>query len=297
MEATTIFILGVVAAAILAGAGILAVAVRRGPAAPSFTTGSLDRRALRRDRTRAETPAMGTAGGSVAVLADVDVEEVEAGAAEAVEAAPHTGGVAPVIEKQRISRSDYGVTRRQFFNRAILGLFGGAFLGGLGLATLAFLWPKLKGGFGTAIRVGEVEALRSKIVQSDGTIVPLFMPAAQTWLVTIDEATIPGSSFEGLPVFTTDNGGEPALMALWQRCVHLGCRVPSCVPSQGFECPCHGSKYNFHGEYRDGPAPRNMDRFEVSVEDGNLVVNTGAVIETSRATTVTIPYPQGPNCV
>jgi cytochrome b6-f complex iron-sulfur subunit len=294
MEPTTIFILGVVAAAILAGAGILAVAVRRGPATPSFTTGSLDRRALRRDRTRAEITATAKTGGSVAVLPDVDTDEV---AADAVAAAPDTGGLAPVIEKQRISRSDYGVTRRKFFNRAILGLFGGAFLGGLTLASLAFLWPKLKGGFGTAIRVGEVEALRSKIVQSDGTIVPLFMPAAQTWLVTIDEATIPGSSFEGLPVFTTDNGGEPALMALWQRCVHLGCRVPSCVPSQGFECPCHGSKYNFHGEYRDGPAPRNMDRFEVSVEDGNLVVNTGAVIETSRATTVTIAYPQGPNCV
>jgi cytochrome b6-f complex iron-sulfur subunit len=294
MEPTTIFILGVVAAAILAGAGILAVAVRRGPATPSFTTGSLDRRALRRDRTRAEITATAKTGGSVAVLPDVDTDEV---AADAVAAAPDTGGLAPVIEKQRISRSDYGVTRRQFFNRAVLGLFGGAFLGGLTLASLAFLWPKLKGGFGTAIRVGEVEALRSKIVQSDGTIVPLFMPAAQTWLVTIDEATIPGSSFEGLPVFTTDNGGEPALMALWQRCVHLGCRVPSCVPSQGFECPCHGSKYNFHGEYRDGPAPRNMDRFEVSVEDGNLVVNTGAVIETSRATTVTIAYPQGPNCV
>jgi cytochrome b6-f complex iron-sulfur subunit len=294
MEPTTIFILGVVAAAILAGAGILAVAVRRGPATPSFTTGSLDRRALRRDRTRAEITATAKTGGSVAVLPDVDTDEV---AADAVAAAPDTGGLAPVIEKQRISRSDYGVTRRKFFNRAILGLFGGAFLGGLTLASLAFLWPKLKGGFGTAIRVGEVEALRSQIVQSDGTIVPLFMPAAQTWLVTIDEATIPGSSFEGLPVFTTDNGGEPALMALWQRCVHLGCRVPSCVPSQGFECPCHGSKYNFHGEYRDGPAPRNMDRFEVSVEDGNLVVNTGAVIETSRATTVTIAYPQGPNCV
>jgi cytochrome b6-f complex iron-sulfur subunit len=294
MEPTTIFILGVVAAAILAGAGILAVAVRRGPATPSFTTGSLDRRALRSDRTRAEIAATAKTGGSVAVLPDVDTDEV---AADAVAAAPDTGGLAPVIEKQRISRSDYGVTRRQFFNRAVLGLFGGAFLGGLTLASLAFLWPKLKGGFGTAIRVGEVEALRSQIVQSDGTIVPLFMPAAQTWLVTIDEATIPGSSFEGLPVFTTDNGGEPALMALWQRCVHLGCRVPSCVPSQGFECPCHGSKYNFHGEYRDGPAPRNMDRFEVSVEDGNLVVNTGAVIETSRATTVTIAYPQGPNCV
>ena len=52
-------------------------------------------------------------------------------------------------------------------------------------------------------------------------------------------------------------------MALWQRCVHLGCRVPSACSSQGFECPCHGSKYNFHGEYEDGPAPRNMDRFAV----------------------------------
>ena len=36
-------------------------------------------------------------------------------------------------------------------------------------------------------------------------------------------------------------------MPLYQRCVHLGCRVPFCASSKWFECPCHGSKYNFAG--------------------------------------------------
>ena len=38
---------------------------------------------------------------------------------------------------------------------------------------------------------------------------------------------------------------------------------PGATTSQGFECPCHGSKYNYAGEYEAGPAPRNLDRFEV----------------------------------
>ena len=87
-------------------------------------------------------------------------------------------------------------------------------------------------------------------------------------------------------------------MALWQRCVHLGCRVPQCDSSQGFECPCHGSKYNFHGEYEDGPAPRNLDRFLVEVNESNELINdTGTVIETARASVKTIEYPQGPSCI
>ena len=73
-------------------------------------------------------------------------------------------------------------------------------------------------------------------------------------------------------------------MALWQRCVHLGCRVPECASSQGFECPCHGSKYNYHGEYEDGPAPRNLDRFVVTVNDaGELIIDTGQVIQTATS--------------
>jgi cytochrome b6-f complex iron-sulfur subunit len=87
-------------------------------------------------------------------------------------------------------------------------------------------------------------------------------------------------------------------MALWQRCVHLGCRVPTCPSSQGFECPCHSSKYNYHGEYEDGPAPRNLDRFVVSVDEaGNFIVDTGQVIQTSRARVKSTEYPQGPSCL
>ena len=52
--------------------------------------------------------------------------------------------------------------------------------------------------------------------------------------------------------------------ALYQKCPHLGCRVPNCDTSQWFECPCHGCQYNRVGEKKGGPAPRGMDRFAVT---------------------------------
>jgi cytochrome b6-f complex iron-sulfur subunit len=55
--------------------------------------------------------------------------------------------------------------------------------------------------------------------------------------------------------------------------------VPWCQTSQWFECPCHGSKYNRVGEKRGGPAPRGMDRFVLAVSGGNIVVDTGTVIQ------------------
>jgi cytochrome b6-f complex iron-sulfur subunit len=112
--------------------------------------------------------------------------------------------------------------------------------------------------------------------------------------------TLEGSSFEDVsaPVVAGGEGDGIGLTALWQRCVHLGCRVPSCESSQGFECPCHGSKYNRHGEYEAGPAPRNLDRFAVAVNAaGELIVDTGEIVETSRSKNKTVQYPQGPFCV
>ena len=87
------------------------------------------------------------------------------------------------------------------------------------------------------------------------------------------------------------------LVGLYQKCVHLGCRVPWCASSQGFECPCHGSKYNAHGEYAFGPAPRNLDRFAIEIVDDRLIINTGQIRDTPRAKVKTIPYPQGVNCL
>ena len=68
-------------------------------------------------------------------------------------------------------------------------------------------------------------------------------------------------------------------MALYQKCPHLGCRVPSCATSQWFECPCHGSQYNRVGEKKAGPAPRGMDRFPVTVgANGDVIVSTGTIV-------------------
>ena len=88
------------------------------------------------------------------------------------------------------------------------------------------------------------------------------------------------------------------IMPLYQRCVHLGCRVPFCGSSKWFECPCHGSKYNFAGEYQLGPAPRGMDRFKLTVENGNVLVDTSVVVLGPPRGTDTIDEPpQGPFCV
>ena len=282
MSTTAIFVIALIGGGILVAAGIFAVAWRRGPSAEPIV-GEFDKEAAKRDMSARPAP-------------EPAVTTAEAVAPETMPAEP----VPPSIEDQRepVSADDLGVTRRKFLNRAALGLFGGGFLGSLGIAMLAFLWPKLKGGFGSKINAGPIAALRSQVILGDGSIKPLFFPEAQAWLVPMEASLMPGSSFDGLPVLAGADGGETGLMALWQKCVHLGCRVPECASSQGFECPCHGSKYNYHGEYDSGPAPRNLDWFALEEDaQGNLIIDTGTVLETPRAVVKTIAYPQGPSCL
>jgi cytochrome b6-f complex iron-sulfur subunit len=93
-------------------------------------------------------------------------------------------------------------------------------------------------------------------------------------------------------------GMEAGVVALFQTCPHLGCRVPSCESSQWFECPCHGSRYNRVGEKRGGPAPRGMDRFAMTVSGGALTVDTGARIQGPPiGTNTTGQEPEGPSCL
>jgi len=195
-----------------------------------------------------------------------------------------------------VTEDRYDVSRRRFFNRATAAIFGLVVVQ-FTLTSLAFMWPKLKKGFGTTYNAGNVDALKAEIIQGN-TVVPKFFPTAQAWVIPIGLDVVPGSSFTDLPDIVT-GGTEDGigLMALWMRCPHLGCRVPECIPSQGFECPCHGSKFNIHGEYFAGPSPRNMDRFNVSTdEQGELIIDTGAITQTARSKTYTAEYPTGPNC-
>jgi cytochrome b6-f complex iron-sulfur subunit len=91
---------------------------------------------------------------------------------------------------------------------------------------------------------------------------------------------------------------EQGLMALYQKCVHLGCRVPFCQTSQWFECPCHGSKYNEAGEYELGPAPTGLNRFKITIEGDKVLVDTSLAIPgPPRGTNTTNQTPEGPFCV
>jgi cytochrome b6-f complex iron-sulfur subunit len=208
---------------------------------------------------------------------------------EEAESVPVAVAVATERRLVEATPEEAGVTRRQFFNRALGSVFG-AYSGFLGLSFLAFLWPRLSGGFGADVNAGAVQALLDQAVNDDGSITPVFIPEARSYVVPAPAAL--SAAFEGRGV---EVGG---VMALFQRCVHLGCRVPWCGPSQGFECPCHGSKYNGIGEYNAGPAPRNLDRFQVELNPANeLIIKTGSVIQTPRALEPSVEYPQGPSCI
>lgn len=178
------------------------------------------------------------------------------------------------------------MSRREFFRRALLtsvGLFGAQF----GLASIAFLWPNLRGGFGAVIDLGmSPDDIRNQI---QGDSQPFYYGAGRMYLVSYT-----GEDREGVYEGLVAEG----IMALYQKCVHLGCRVPFCVQSQWFECPCHGSKYNTAGEYRDGPAPRGLDRFRVTVQGGSVRVDTSEILLGPPRGTVTMQEnPEGPFCV
>lgn len=285
MSATTIFVIAIIGAGALTVLGIFAVAIRRGPSAGPITSDEIE--------GKAEPVA------PKAAVIHVGTEDADAAPAAVATIAETSSNppVDPLIDKETLTPAEYGVTRRKFLNRALYAVFG-LFLAQFAIGALAYVWPRLKGGFGTPINAGNINDLKAALTDG-GTIVPIFVPAAQAWIVPFEVSELPGSSYEGVPFVVAGGEGDGVgVMALWQRCVHLGCRVPECLPSQGFECPCHGSRYNIHGEYNTGPAPRNMDRFALSVTDASdLIIETGTVVQTPRSKQLTAEYPQGPFCV
>jgi nitrite reductase/ring-hydroxylating ferredoxin subunit len=54
-------------------------------------------------------------------------------------------------------------------------------------------------------------------------------------------------------------------------CTHLGCIVKS-VPD-GFECPCHGSRFTGDGAVSKGPAPTPLPWLQVTASGGKLIVD------------------------
>lgn len=57
------------------------------------------------------------------------------------------------------------------------------------------------------------------------------------------------------------------VLAIWNRCAHLGCPVAYAPGSQGFICPCHGGAYDSRGLVTGGPPVRPLDRLDIKMVD------------------------------
>ncbi len=248
--------------------------------------GHLSRETRSRDRTSAPRAEAAPPVTGRAVERAAAVERAGTGRELAT-----TGATAPVAWVPP-DEDALGVNRRQFLNRGIIAGFGLG-ISGFGGAMLGFLWPQVSGGFGSKITVGKVSDIQGQITQGNGFY---YFPEGRMWITEY-----PASSLDKARKVYSESelaGMEAGLVALYQKCVHLGCRVPQCVTSQWFECPCHGSQYNQVGEKKGGPAPRGLDRFAMSVDGGTFVVDTGLIIQGPPiGTNTTGQEAEGPHCI
>jgi cytochrome b6-f complex iron-sulfur subunit len=261
--------------------GIVVIVTGRGPKNLNWKK-NVDKKALKEDKSQTNF-----------LEPDLPKGETETVVDEIEEPVVESDGSVKLEEKviyEEISEEEAGVTRRQFLTKALRISFG-AFAGIQAISWLGFLWPKVSGGFGSKIDAGSIEEIKDQLFQSDGSVIPAFIPSARAYVLPLDQSAAADSQF------SSGSTVADGLVAVYQRCVHLGCRVPWCNSSQGFECPCHGSKYNMIGEYFAGPAPRNLDRFNVSNVNGRFIIDTGTIIESPRAPGMTVKYPQGLSCI
>ena len=275
-------VLAIVVLVVLAGVVLLA-AMRRNDT--NRAIGELSRETKKRDRE------LVTVGAGTVTGRDVERAAVLERRGVSTELVPV--GAAPIAPYVPPDDDALGVTRRQFFNRSIV-LMMLASLGAFGGSCLAFLWPpSTAAGFGGKLKVGRISDILADITAAGGF---LYKPEGRMWITEYPA----GSLEKARNVYSESElaGMEHGVVALYQKCPHLGCRVPNCLTSQWFECPCHGSQYNRVGEKRGGPAPRGMDRFVMSVEGDVLTVDTGQVIQgPAIGTNTTGQEAEGPHCI
>lgn len=74
--------------------------------------------------------------------------------------------------------------------------------------------------------------------------------------------------------------GQRQIFALRTVCTHLGCIVVWQDAENRFKCPCHGSGFYQDGINYEGPAPRPLERYAISVaDDGQLEIDTSRMFQ------------------
>ena len=78
----------------------------------------------------------------------------------------------------------------------------------------------------------------------------------------------------GVWIVNAEYNGQQEIFALKSVCTHLGCTPNWLEAEQKFKCPCHGSGFYKDGINFEGPAPRPLERYAISVaSDGSIEVD------------------------
>lgn len=285
MNTTAAIVIGIAVAVVLGAVAFMTLARRsdvRG-------AGALSHETVKRD---AKARAVATSGAPAARTgADAEAEGVVARMGTDLVPVTTDTGITPWTPPDPDA---VGVSRRQFFNRATISLMG-AGIGTFSAASfVAFLWPTATGGFGGKVPVGRYDDIIAGIRSGGGFF---YAPEARAWITLYPSDAIPKA--EAVYEDAILAGVRRGLIASYQKCPHLGCRVPQCVSSQWFECGCHGSQYNRVGEKKAGPAPRGLDHFPLEFSPSNdVTVDTGLIIQGRPiGTNTTGQEAEGPHCV
>ncbi len=137
------------------------------------------------------------------------------------------------------------VSRRAFLRNSVLGGVAIVVLELTG-GFIYFFWPNKTGAFGKQIRVP------AALLPAKGAE-PYVNQAGKFYVINNDEGAL----------------------AIYWKCVHLGCTVPWNAAANDFACPCHGSVYDRYGIRTAGPAPRPLDLMPMILnDDGSVTVDT-----------------------
>jgi cytochrome b6-f complex iron-sulfur subunit len=95
--------------------------------------------------------------------------------------------------------------------------------------------------------------------------------------VTLPESLPPGEPYQppgrSVAVFRDEDG----VYAISKICTHLGCIVNP-APT-GFDCPCHGSRFDAKGDVIRGPAPKPLNWLAVArTADNTYLIDEGSTV-------------------
>jgi len=136
-------------------------------------------------------------------------------------------------------------TRRNFLGFAAWGAFGAA-MTALLLAFVRFLYPRVLFEPSPVFKAGKPEDYLP------GQVSEKYKETERVWMIR-------------------NNSGMYALLAI---CTHLGCTPRWLATESKFKCPCHGSGFKMTGVNFEGPTPRPLERFAISLaDDGQILVD------------------------